>query len=454
MPRAAAVVPVLAVAVLLSGCASFVIGRAEPRDRSTTPGDVTVVGAVDGTVDDRARDALADLEVFWADTFPDVYGEQFRQLQGGYFSVDPDDVDPRQYPDGVGCGAQPLEVESNAFYCQAPNTENSDSISYDRAFLAELADGYGQFLPALVMAHEFGHAVQARVGLPRTSIAVETQADCLAGAWTRWVAEGKAEHSSIREEELDELLRGYLLLRDPVGTSTAAESAHGSYFDRVSAFQEGFDSGPEACRDRFGPDRTFTQGEFTSDEDFRNQGNAPYPELLELIDQSLPEFWNRAFGEVFGARFDQPAIEAFRGTAPDCAADDRDLVYCPDSDVVGYDETDLARPAYELGDFAVVTAVSIPYALAAREQLGLSVDDQDALRSAVCLTGWYAAQVYNRTISTVQISPGDLDESVQFLLAYGDDPDVLGEADLTGFQLVDLFRGGFVEGVRPCRTDR
>jgi hypothetical protein len=300
------------------------------------------------------------------------------------------------------------------------------------------------------MAHEFGHAVQARVGSPPVSIAIETQADCFAGTWTRWVAEGKAERTRIHAAQLDELLRGYLLLRDPVGTSTAAQSAHGSYFDRVSAFQEGFDSGAEACRDDFGPGRTFTQGQFTTDEDFLNQGNAPFEELPTLIGKSLPEFWGRAFSEVFRKTFDAPDIEPFRRTAPDCAPEDRDLVYCPDGQVVGYDETDLARPAYELGDFAVVTAVAIPYALAARDQLGLSVDGDDALRSAVCLTGWYGAQVYNRTVTAVQISPGDLDESVQFLLTYGDDDQVLGTADLTGFQLVDLFRGGFVEGASAC----
>ncbi|HLM05858.1 MAG TPA: neutral zinc metallopeptidase [Blastococcus sp.] len=451
MRRAPAVVPALAAVLLLSGCTSFVIGRAESgRSGSTTPGDVTVVGAADDPVDDRARDALADLETYWADVFPDVYGRQFQPLQGGYFSVDPDDVDPRDYPDGVGCGQQPVAVESNAFYCQAPNAPHSDSISYDRSFLAELADGYGQFIPALVMAHEFGHAIQARVGAPSASIAIETQADCLAGTWTRWVAEGKAEHSRLEAPELDELLRGYLLLRDPVGTGTAAESAHGSYFDRVSAFQEGFDGGAAACRDDFGPGRTFTQGEFTTDTDFRRQGNAPYQEVRTVIEESLPEFWQRAFDEVFGKPFRPPTLDAFRGTAPDCAEEDRDLVYCPDGDVVGYDETDLALPALELGDFAVLTAVAIPYALAARDQLGLPVEGDDALRSAVCLTGWYSAQVYNGTLESVEISPGDLDESVQFLLTYGLEPQVLGEADLTGFQLVDLFRGGFVEGVGPC----
>ena len=35
---------------------------------------------------------------------------------------------------------------------------------------------------------------------------------------------------------------------------------------------------------------------------------------------------------------------------------------------------------------------------------------------------WYAAGVYKGVRRTVQISPGDLDESVPFLLTYGDDP--------------------------------
>ena len=105
-----------------------------------------------------------------------------------------------------------------------------------------------------------------------------------------------------------------------------------------------------------------TQSEFTSDEDFLNRGNAPYPEVLTIVDTSLPEFWGRAFDEVFGRPFRPPAIEPFQGTAPDCAADERDLVFCPASDLVAYDEADLGRPAYELGDFAVLTAASIPYA--------------------------------------------------------------------------------------------
>ncbi|MGY1705082.1 neutral zinc metallopeptidase [Geodermatophilus sp. SYSU D00697] len=462
LPSCRAVVALLAATALflLSGCSVVVLGRptaAQPLPDDADPGEVTVVGATDTPIDVLARNALADLEQFWTGQFPDVFGTRFTPLTGGYFSVDPGDIDRGVYPQGVGCGADPSEVEGNAFYCQAPNTPNSDSITYDRAFLGELANGYGRFIPALVMAHEFGHAVQARVGYPQASIATETQADCFAGAWTAWVAGGEAEHSRIREPELDELLRGYLQLRDPVGTSRREDQAHGSYFDRVSAFQEGFDDGPTACRDRFGPDRVFTQGEFTSDEDFLSGGNAPYGTIVSIVETSLPEFWGRAFTEVFDDRFTAPELQGFDGSAPSCAADDVDLVYCPPGEggseggLVGYDEADLAGPAYEaLGDYAVPTAVAIPYALAARDQLGLPAEGQDALRSAVCLAGWYSAQVYNQELTNVVISPGDLDESVQFLLEYGNDPQVLGEVDVSGFQLVDLFRGGFLEGAGVC----
>jgi predicted metalloprotease len=453
LPRTRPTFAVMGVLACLTGCGTVVVGPSESARSSVRAGggEVTIVGAVDGAVDEQAADALADLEDYWTGVFPDVFGKDFRPLQGGYFSVDPGDIDPARYPDGVGCGADPREVENNAFYCQARDAPHSDSISYDRAFLGELGQNYGEFLPALVMAHEFGHAVQARVGAPRSSIATETQADCLAGSWARWVAGGEASRSRLREAELDDLLRGYFLLRDPVGTSTSEESAHGSYFDRVSAFQDGFDDGPEACRDGFGPDRVFTQGEFVSDRDFASRGNAAYPALLTAVDRSLPVVWDQAFRDVFEEDFTPPSIEPFSGTAPPCAPDrDLDLVYCDAGRVVAFDETDLAEPAYrEIGDFAVATAIAIPYGAAVRDQLGRSIDDEDAVRSAVCLTGWYAAKVYNRQ-TDVLISPGDIDESVRFLLTYGRSPTVLPTTRLTGFELVDRFRSGFEEGLGAC----
>ena len=448
-------IAVLATALLLAGCVVSVgAGRpraAEPAPPDVDTGEVTVVGTDGGAVDQLAANALADLGTFWGEQVPDVFGSRFQPLRGGFFSVDPDDVDPATYPGGVGCGTDPRDVEDNAFYCESRGTAHSDSISWDRVFLSQLADESGRFLPALVMAHEFGHAIQARVGYPKSSIATETQADCLAGAWTAWVAAGEAEHTRIREAELDQVLGGYLQLRDPVGTGQSEQQAHGSFFDRVSAFQEGFDGGAEACRDDFGPDRPFTQRGLT-DADVVQGVDAPFDTTQQLAASSLPEFWRRAFDEVLQGTFTPPDLEPFEGTPPDCASGDGlDLVACPEEDLVSYDETDLARPVYEeIGDFAVLTAVSLPYALVARDELGLSADDADARRSAVCLTGWYAAAVADGELPDITVSPGDVDESVQFLLTRAGDPAVLPGVDLSGFELVDLFRSGFLEGASAC----
>jgi predicted metalloprotease len=439
------------VAVVLSGCTVVVNGRPislQPPVEDVDPGEVVVTGATDEEIDVLARNALADLEAYWGEQFREVYGEPFPPLEGGYFSVDPDD--PGATP--IGCGAAASDVEDNAFYCTSPQAPNSDSISYDRTFLGELADGYGRFLPALVMAHEFGHAVQFRVGYPDFSISVETQADCFAGAWTAWVAQGEAEFSQIRAPELDELLRGYVLLRDPVGTSATVEAAHGSYFDRVSAFQEGFQSGPTACRDNFTAQRPYTQGSFSTSSDAAAGGNAPFELAQQFAADALPEFWTRAFTEVFRDTFQPPDLEPFAGAPPACAPDgDLDLVFCADDGLVGYDVQDLVGPAYEeLGDYAVITAASLPYAQAGREQLGLSTDDDGAMRSAVCLTGWFSAQFFAGELEAADVSPGDIDEAVQFLLEYGRNPAVLPDTRLSGFQLVDLFRNGFFEGARAC----
>ena len=452
MRRSAGVALLAACVVLLSGCVRIIEGLPTSLQPPVSPvpeGEVRIVGATDEPIDQLARNALADLQDFWTQQFPGVFGEPFQPLRGGVFSVDPDDVDPSIYPNGVSCGSNPLDVENNAFYCQAQDEPNSDSISYDRAFLTELAEQFGEFIPDLVMAHEFGHAVQGRVGYPPASILAETQADCFAGAWTAWVADGQAEHTTVREPELDEVLRGYVQLRDPVGTSLNEESAHGSYFDRVSAFQEGFVDGVPACRDNFGTDRVLTQQRF-SDADIAlgATGNAPPDQLPAIIEDSLPPFWEAVVSSS-GGEFEPPSIESLGGPPPSCAEDKLD--YCEDENVVAIDGAGFGQDAYDIGDFALITAIAIPYALDARDQLGLSTDDTEAIQSAVCSTGAYGRAVFDGEFADkVTISPGDIDEGVIFLLSYGNDPEVIPEAGLTGFQLVDVFRNGFTRGVEAC----
>jgi hypothetical protein len=181
---------------------------------------------------------------------------------------------------------------------------------------------------------------------------------------------------------------------------------------------------------------------------------------VEWVATTLQDFWSEEFPAAFGTDFEPPAIEGFQRTAPDCEGlQDRDLGYCPSDATVYVDETELATPAYDrIGDFALTTALALPYSLAVRDQAGLSTDDGAATRSAVCLTGWYENQWYVNAFDDVlpglSVSPGDIDEAVQFLLTYGVDNQIFPNLDASGFELVGAFRTGFLEGGDACDLGR
>ena len=457
--------PLVLAGALVAGCGAghHVAGQASPGAGvpvEVSSEDFPITGATDTGADQLARNALADLNTFWSQAYPEFFHAQFTPLKNGYFSVDSDHVDPSQYPStGIGCAAAPArpdEVAGNAYY-----DPSCDLVVYDRALLEELSTDYGRFLGPVVMAHEFGHAMQARFGFASSgrSIQDETQADCFAGAWTEWVRAGNAQHVRLRTPELDDVIRGFLLLRDDVGSDPNDSQAHGSYFDRVSAFYEGFDGGVGACRDDFGENRLYTAAAFGAG-DVQTGGNATVDQIRQWVGTTLPEFWKGVFPSVYGSDFTPPKVKTFDGTAPACLGDRRrDLGYCARNHTVYLDESDLALPAYkQIGDFALTTAMSLPYSLAVRDEAGLSTDDGAAIRSAVCLTGWYEAQWFNGAFTSstdgAVISPGDIDEAVQFLLAYGVRSEVFPNTSASGFELVGAFRTGFLQGGKACNLRR
>ena len=73
-----------------------------------------------GDVDRLARNALADLNDFWSEAYPEFYGEDFTPLAGGYWSVDTEDLDYDLYPSDTGVGSKiptmsrPICVRSSA----------------------------------------------------------------------------------------------------------------------------------------------------------------------------------------------------------------------------------------------------------------------------------------------------------------------------------------------------
>ncbi|WP_336028476.1 hypothetical protein [Geodermatophilus sp. FMUSA9-8] len=447
----------LAAVVALTGCTGVVVGTAYPPGgglrTDATDADVPVRLAEPGGETDRiARNAIADVLAYWEETYPQVYGGSFGEVEGGFWSIDPDETDADDLPGGDCFAEDVAELAENAYYCGG-----DDVIVYDRAWLEELAGDYGPFMIAEVMAHEIAHAVQAHAGLDDPSIVAETQAECFAGGWTRWVVEGRSRHFAVQPKELDPYLLGYLYFGDAVGTSPDAEDAHGSLFDQLSAFQEGYADGPQACA-AFDEARVFTEQESDSSD---GSGDLPYEQILDTTDDVLDAFWQQAVTAGFpgtgalGGALDEPEVRAADGAGMVCGGGgaELDLQFCPEDGSVRYDAAGLLEPAYdEVGDFAVTTLLGLPYALSVREQRGLPVTGTDAVTSAVCATGWLAREMYLGEIDAAQlaISPGDVDEAAVVLLQYATDPAVVPDSGLSGFQLVDSFRQGFVDGGGSC----
>lgn len=134
------------------------------------------------------------------------------------------------------CGSQQLP-ENNAIYCRP-----GDFVAWDSQLMVH---GYkdGDSWPYLVIAHEWGHVIQSRIGKTLTSTASELQADCLAGA----TLFGAAADGDLVFEFGDqkELAAALSALADE--TSWTASKDHGDPFERIGSFDQGRLYGLTAC---------------------------------------------------------------------------------------------------------------------------------------------------------------------------------------------------------------
>ena len=179
----------------------------------------------------------AHVDAFWA--------RQFAAADRVYDP--PDGVVGLDAPAPTACGrADPRRTA--AFYCGL-----ADTIYYRAEFRAAVEAGVGDFGWVVVVAHEWGHHVQLRLGFLEAGapgqvgdfapIELEQQADCLAGAYTRyaeataWLDPGDVEEALVLTE----------LAGDPVGTPWDDPFAHGSGEERVAAFLDGYEGGLAAC---------------------------------------------------------------------------------------------------------------------------------------------------------------------------------------------------------------
>jgi predicted metalloprotease len=179
----------------------------------------------------------ADIDRFW----------EARFQEAGRVYDPPDGVVAFDEPIVTACGrADP--VREAAFYCVI-----DENIYYSAEFRTLIENQIGDFAWVIVVAHEWGHHIQSKLGFDLgvvpdragevAPIELEQQADCLAGAYaadaerTGWLDAGDIEEALAITE----------ISGDPPGTAWNDPRAHGTGDVRVDAFLGGYDAGTTGC---------------------------------------------------------------------------------------------------------------------------------------------------------------------------------------------------------------
>lgn len=389
------------------------------------------------SADEVMRSAIDDVQAYWTSELPKVYGAQYVPIPASrldaYTSTD--------WPAACGTtGTTPYEdVENNAFYCST-----DDFLAWDsEKLIPTLRARFGDFGVALVAAHELGHAVQARTGTSASStIPLELQADCFAGAWAKHATKTKGDTYNVTKSDLEEALSGYLSFRDATGTDPRTEGAHGSAFDRIGAFSDGFTGGASRCKDYDTDPPAVTEIPFVSGSDAANQGNLPFADLVTAAKRDLDAYWTESLG-----RTPVTSVVASAKKRQQCAkGDTRPVVACGDG-VVAYDPAALEAAYGKYGDYAAATLMAKAWGDAAQRDGSVNVRNAPRQRVGECLAGAWAAAMVNGTARTTDtLSPGDLDEAVSAMIEYPG-PTTPGNSAFVRYQ---AFRHGFEHGASTC----
>nr|WP_296074775.1 neutral zinc metallopeptidase [uncultured Actinoplanes sp.] len=434
--RAKLLVAALLAMLMTAGCGITVERRpdAGPAPTAATPGRDTVTRS------------LKDVERFWRDSFPDIAGgEAFTPVKGGFFPYTQRKLPPP-------CGGEPSQYQPNAFYCPP-----GDFIAWDaQNLIPQLEQRYGPVLVGVVMAHEYGHAVQTRLGrTDDATVVLEQQADCFAGAWLKDVLAGRSTaFRDVTPEQLDNTVAGLLLLRDQPGTPAVAEGAHGNAFDRIRALQDGVEDGPKTCAGYRADNLPVTEIPFNNEADAARGGDLPYGQAVTLLAGDAESYWERTFPQLAGKAWTELPVQPFDARqppacpAPDASAGGR-AFYCPDGDFVAFDNTELGPALYrQIGDNAVGMLLGDLFARAAQDRRGAETRDKAGQLSVDCLAGSWTNDLLTRRGQTdIRLSPGDLDEAVTALLAFGRAGEGTGP---TAFERISAYRKGVINGLSAC----
>lgn len=232
------------------GTTSQAPGQGGTPNTATTPEEEELVGFV--------SEVLDHAQLTWAELLPRI-GAQYRDAKLVLF---------RNAIDSA-CGF--AQSATGPFYCPGDQRVYIDLSFYDE--LRTRFGAPGDFAQAYVLSHEIGHHVQTLLGIERQvrelqrsqprmrnaySVAMELQADCLAGVW----ASQASRDGWLEPGDIEEGLRAAAAIgddriqRQSQGHVTPDSFTHGSSDQRVTWLLRGMDTGD--------PDRCDTFAEMTS----------------------------------------------------------------------------------------------------------------------------------------------------------------------------------------------
>jgi predicted metalloprotease len=429
--------------------------------------------------------ALTDIDQWWGRVFPEVYGEQFVPLEGGVYAGY-----PQRQTDLPGCGEPVTSYEDLAqfvaFYC-----EFGDFMVYDddnQLVLAPLAEEFGPAVMGIVLAHEYGHAIQARIrALDRqlATIVTEQQADCFAGAWTGQAYRGESALLRLGDADVRAGLIAMLSVRDPVGTSQFVPGGHGSAFDRVGAFQVGFLEGPSRCSELLDDPLSLVPNQFRGTDDAILRGDAPYDcedlrdlgfseesiaacrPAPEFLADDLNDFWAT---ESNGSMPQLTVTPTDDLTSVSCGEPIRlatEVIVCADTGVIAYDEPAVRELYREFGDFTLGYFYGIAWAEIAQRSSGSELSGEQRALLNDCFTGAWVRDItpdsQGRTPRQrdrdgdgvpdgITSSPGDLDEAIRMAILQGDDGANIDRVG-TAFEKIAALRIGALGGLSACEAE-
>jgi predicted metalloprotease len=252
---------VLAAVVALMGGDPWVVLEQMGGSAGISSGPVVVTPSPHAQ--DPQQDRLADfVSVVLADT-EDTWQQQFRQEGRTYRA--PSLV---LFNGVVNSACGTAQAAMGPFYCP-----NDEKVYIDLAFYRQLRDQIGapgDFAQAYVIAHEIGHHVQHQLGIEQEvrrvqqrlparqanqlSVALELQADCLAGVWANHSA---TERQTLEPGDIEEALNAAsrigddTLQRQSSGRVRPDSFTHGTATQRQHWFATGLRSGSMDVCDTF-----------------------------------------------------------------------------------------------------------------------------------------------------------------------------------------------------------